>query len=370
MRTVVTGLLVTGSLVTGCPGGPPQDGLRSGAKFSVLGALREVPRPEDDSLLVVQVADLDTALANSGLERDGALDESAWEWMGPLFSFLGHGEPEAPIYVPLPGVFAPESFESLPAVTEELGWSVVDVGAFVEMNSVPGRFSVVTGGFDDKTLAQLPEVADGVVTAGDGEDLQDQRGSTTLARPLGRPLRMAQSGGRIAASLSLPAVQEWVAGPEDTLADDEELAAVATGLDDSGATTAYLGREGSRRSTHVFRSAPDVAASMQARSAELVGDPFDVVGIGWAAPDGETEITVAYCFDSPAAAEQATGVLADLWRDGTSLLLEQPFSDQFTFADSESAGRVALVHLGLTEGTSTGEILGMLRSGELVFLHQ
>lgn len=190
----------------------------------MLGALREVPRPEDDSLLVVQVGDLDTAIAHSGLARDGALDETAWEWMGPLFSFLGHRGPEAPIYVPLPGVFPPRSFQSLPALREELGWSVVDVDAFVEMNAVPGRFSVLAGGFDDQTLAHLPEVADGVVTAGGGEDLEDQTGSATPARRLGRPLRMAQSDGRIAASLTLPAVQEWVGGPEDTLADDEDLA--------------------------------------------------------------------------------------------------------------------------------------------------
>lgn len=79
MRTGVAGLLVTGLLVTGCSGGPPADGLRSGEEFSVLGALREVPRPEDDSLMVVQVGDLATAITDSGLERDGALDGSAWE---------------------------------------------------------------------------------------------------------------------------------------------------------------------------------------------------------------------------------------------------------------------------------------------------
>lgn len=171
-------------------------------------------------------------------------------------------------------------------------------------------------------------------------------------------------------SLATPGVQEWLEGPERTLADDEELAAVAAVLDDGGATTAYLSREGSRSAAHALRSAPDVAARAQARVAELVADPFDVVGIGWAAPDGETEITVAYCFDSPDAAERATGVLADLWRDGESLLIGEPYSDQFIFADSESAGRVAVVHLGLTEGTSTGEVLGLLQSGELVFLHQ
>lgn len=101
-----------------------------------------------------------------------------------------------------------------------------------------------------------------------------------------------------------------------------------------------------------------------------MADPFDVVGIGWSASEGEGEITVAYCFDSPQAAERATDVLTELWRDGKSLLIGEPFSDQFTFAASESAGRVALVHLGLTEGTSTGEILAVLQSGELVFLHQ
>ncbi len=145
---------------------------------------------------------------------------------------------------------------------------------------------------------------------------------------------------------------------------------MAAGLDDGGATTAYLARGTSHSSTDVFRGAPDFAASVEGRSAELVADAFDVVGIGWAAPDGETEITVAYCFDSPAAAERATGVLADLWRDGKSLAIEEPFSRHFIFADSESAGRVALVHLALTEGTSPDEILGMLESRELVFLHR
>lgn len=370
MRARVAGLLVTGLQVTGCTGGAPQDGLRSGAEFSVLGALREVPRPEDDSLLVVQVGDLDTALAHSGLERDGALDETAWEWMGPLFHFLGHGEPEAPIYVPLPDVLSPGPIDSLSAVDDELGWSVVDVDAFVSMNTPGANFSVVVGEFDEQTLGHLPEVADGVVTAGHGADNEPQSGASTVARRLGRPLRMAQSENRIAASLTLPAVEEWIGGAEDTMAGDEELAAVAAVIDDAGATTAYLARGTSHSAAHVFRSAPDFAARLQARTDELVADPFDVVGIGWAAPDGAPEITVAYCFDSPEAAGRATGVLADLWREGKSLLIEEPFSDQFTFAGSESAGRVALVHLGLTEGTSTGEILGMLQSGELVFIHQ
>ncbi|MGI8947964.1 MAG: hypothetical protein ACR2FV_08340, partial [Ornithinimicrobium sp.] len=266
MRAGVAGLLVTGLLVTACAGDPAREGLRSGEEFSVLGALREVPRPEDDSLLVVQVGDLDTAIAHSGLARDGALDETAWEWMGPLFSFLGHRGPEAPIYVPLPGVFPPRSFQSLPALREELGWSVVDVDAFVEMNAVPGRFSVRAGGFDDQTQAHLPEVADGVVTAGGGEDLEDQTGSATPARRLGRPLRMAQSDGRIAASLTLPAVQEWVGGPEETPWRTTRISpAVAAGLDDGGATTAYLARGTSHSSTDVFRGAPDFAASVEGR---------------------------------------------------------------------------------------------------------
>lgn len=104
--------------------------------------------------------------------------------MGPLFQFLGHGEPEAPIYSSLPGVISTESLQSLPEVTEELGWSVVDVDAFVEPSTASGRLSVVTGGFDNETLANLPEVTEGVVTAGDGDDTETQTGSSTAARRL------------------------------------------------------------------------------------------------------------------------------------------------------------------------------------------
>lgn len=71
------------------------------------------------------------------------------------------------------------------------------------------------GDFDEETLAGLAGGRGGVATAGEGEDLSVHQGAVTVARPLGRPLRMAQDGSVQVASPSTGLARQWLAGEPD-----------------------------------------------------------------------------------------------------------------------------------------------------------
>ena len=127
-------------------------------------------------------------------------------------------------------------------------------------------------------------------------------------------MRLAWDGDRIAASLSTPFVQQWLAGPDETLADDGALAAVATALDEADVVAAVL--------SHVepgfdqLGSGQPISSEVLAELQGVVQDPvpfapFDAVGFGWNAVDGEAAITVAYHFSS---AEMAADSVASLER--------------------------------------------------------
>ena len=181
-------------------------------------------------------------------------------------------------------------------------------------------------------------------------------------------MRLAWDGDRIAASFSTPFVQQWLAGPDETLADDAALAAVATALDEADVVAAVL--------TRVEPGFDQLGSGLPISSevlAELVQDqvplaPFDAVGFGWNAVDGEAAITVAYHFSSADEAADSVASLERLYREGSSLVTNQPISESVTIEDIAAAGDVVSVSLSLPDDSRPQVIYDMLLRRDLPFI--
>jgi hypothetical protein len=325
--------------------------------------------------LLIQTGDLAAATELSELERPVEADPDAVaRWIGPLTGLpLGDVEdPEfAPLFVPLGHVFNHQQLSDVAEYDEAVGWSVVDVDAFVEYSTPPNMFAVVSGDFDDATLNPgLVEVSDEVVSYGEGDDGEQNPEQPNPLDGLGRPVRLAQDGDRIAASFSTPYVEEWVAGADETLADDEALSSVAEALDDADVVAAVLTSiEGGLENIGGGSLSPEQLEALEAQIAGQVPPaPFDVVGFGWGVDDGEAVIDVAYHFSSEGDASDAVGSFERLYTDGVSVATREPISDRLTLEDVTADGEVVSVSLTLPEESNPQIIFSMLNSRDLPFL--
>ena len=356
---------------------PPSDGsslhLSSGGDYTVLGALAELPASTETDALLVQTGDLVAATELAALERPSEPDiDAVASWIFPLTG-LPREDEFAPLFVPLGQVFNYQTLADIAQFDDALGWSLIDADAFVEQSTPPESFAVITGDFDESTLnPDLTEVADGVVSYGEGDDFETNlSGDPNPVDRLGRPVRLARDRDRIAASFSTPFVQQWLAGADETLADDAELAAVATALDEADVVAAVLTR---------VESGFDQLGSSQPLSSEVVAQlqdrfqnqvpsaPFDAVGFGWNVLDGEAAITVAYHFSSAEEAADSVASLERLYREGESLVTRQPISELVTIEDIVAAGDVVSVSLSVPDDSRPQVIYDMLLRRDVPFV--
>lgn len=301
----------------------------SGGDFSVMAALGEVPAGLEGP---IEMGDIVAALEVVGLTRTDSIDgESVLGWIRPITGAPGDDGP-SPVFVPIPEELGLSRMQFVDEFHDELGWSVVNVDWFVAAGDPPTRFAVAGGQFDDTALDGLSEVADGVVTAGEGDDYFVDIANRTTARPLGDPLRLARSGDRIAMSKSTPLVETWLRGG-DTLADDPDLAAIAGALDDVGVVGAFL-HAGEGRSGAVS------------------------IGLGWSV-DGETPVvTVVHRFGAEASADDV--------RSEWESALENPALSGLELGDVSVDGETAVVTLRVTDGPPS-RVLNMMYDRSLPF---
>jgi hypothetical protein len=362
------GMCLVAMTVGACGG--EADRLGTGENYSVRGALAELPASVDDGEMTIFSADLEAATRLSGLERPRSLDDGLLEWVGQLTGGSTDGAP-APVFIPLAEVFNPAQLAEHDEFEAELGWSLLDSNAFVEEVSSPRTFAVVEGDFgQDPVNPELLSVADGVVSAGEGEDLAVDAERRTVARPLGAPLRLAQQGSRIAAGTSTDEVAEWGAGPEETLADDEALASVAAALDEADVVSAVV----------VSGVTMDLGSAVGEGAPPAViedyGDlvpsaAFEDVGIGWGADDeGAAEATIAFRFADSEAAAAALPVFERQFAEGQLIQSRQPLDEQLRLERAESDGPVAVLSLSVLDGTPPGLLLDLLHRRDLPFVHQ
>lgn len=341
-------LAVLASVLVGCSD-DDADGLRSGDGFSVEAALAELPMPPDDAgtNVTVTVADLAAAAdANDAGERPAADDENIGRW---LLAATGTAAPSdrddlPPVYVPPADVLGSHRSSPLAEVEDELGWSVLDVAALAEVSAPPFRFGVVTGevGEGSFTAAGLEPDDDGIVSVGEGEDGEVDHEGVSAARPLGTPLRMAADGDRVALSTSTDAVAGWVDGGATSLADDDDLRAIAAALDDTGAVAAYL--------TVV---------------PERWG--YRALGIGWSVEDGEPRMTLAYAFEGEGAAEAGADQVEAAF-DGVAERTSAPLADLLELDEVRADGTVVVARLRLGPEGRPQAPLELFLQGDALFV--
>lgn len=382
-RRVVVALTAVGLLTAAC-GGSSGDGLGSGEDYSVLGALAELP-PTSEDAFQVQTGDLAAAAELAGIEWPTSLDVEAMDrGIGPLTGGpVMDNWPEAewlPVFVPLPTVTAVGGGHG--ALAQEFhdtaGWSVLDVDSYAEFGPPPNVFTVLSGDFDEATLEDLPEAAEGVHTVGEGEDLTTNPQETTPMSPVGQPTRMAQADGKLAVSGHTDLVQDWVGGDqEETLADHEALAALAGALDESDVVSAMfvVGGNFSLRDGHPLTQSDRlddeaVLEQLEQRMDYLPTHAYDAVAIGWAVEDDEAVITLAYHYASEEVAEEAAGQLETLFTEGEMLHTGAPLTDFYTLDETSSDGRTATARVHVADPRTVSQVPSLLMNRDVPFLHQ
>ncbi len=302
---------VAAALAAGCSS--DDGGSDLGTEFSVSAALAEIPLAAletTDGLIQVVAADLDAAGEVAGVDRPSNPTDrdELIEFLGPMTGLARDDEPMR-VFVPLPQMFTGGAVPQLGEFVAELGFSPGDVSTYVALESPPAMFMVATGVMAPTTL---PEVAPGVTTVGEGDDFQVAPEERTAARPLGRPLRLAESDGRLGLSFETAPLIDWLAGSDGgTLAEDAVCSAIAGRLDEKGVVSAFV-----------------------------VGDesaPYVGVGLGWTA-DGDGALgVIVFGFESEGLAEDNLGRIEGTF-DGDSSVTGQPMSDLLTVDSIEVRG--------------------------------
>lgn len=357
IRMIAGAAVAAGLVVASCGGDDGGgEGLGEGDDYSVAGALAELPASLDNGDVEIMTSDLNAASETAGLERpDDAGDVDALiDWVNPLTGGPVGDQGDQVAYVPVAHVFnLPRGVQGMGEFHDELGWSLVDADSFVEYSLPPARFSVVSGPYDDETLSDdLIELDGGILTNNEGEDGEQDLEGRSAVDDLGRPVRLARDGDRIASSLQTPTVEEWIDGPDETLADDEDLVAVADILDEADVFSAYLVRRESGFSSSVLirdlaQDRDEVVDALGERLEEmgLPPSPFDTVGIGWGADDEGAVITIAYQHDSEEAASENADALEELLTEGLSIQSDRRLSDLYDLVAVETDATIAIVTL-------------------------
>jgi len=337
-------------------------GLVSGDDYSVESALAELPVPPGDDLVTITTADLVTASELTGADRPSEPDAAALRsWVATVTGTQGQeGEPGPKLFIALARGLGADQVDDIDEFEAEVGWSLADVDAFVEQSAPPRQLSVVAGRFHDAAPEgdDVEDLSEGIVTAGEGEDLDQVGDAPTAARPLGQPLRMSRRGDRIAASLTTPEIESWRDGEGETWADDEAMAAVAATLDEAEAVSAVLvGRLPSS----------DTPVAVDGDAAELAS--HDAVGLGWSVADDRATVTVAYHLGSGADVDAASRAAEEAFAEGTSARTGRPISDLVTVEDVATSGPVVVVTLTPAGESWPDAVYEMLLTRDIPFTH-
>lgn len=335
-------------------------------------ALAEVPSGDDASEpFQVTVADLDAATEVGGVQRPDGVEsaediEGISRWLLPLMGVIGPDDSLPPVYL-----YGAESLgmANLGRVDEfdaELGWSVVDVDRYVEFAAPPRRFAVMEGDFGSELDAPgLDPDPAGIITVGEGDELEFDPDQITAARPLGAPLYVALRDGRLATSTTVAPVTTWLEGSGPTLADDDALVDVARALDAGGCVSALMVRAAF---TPPDSPRPLPSQAQAELDATVRWEPFDTVGIGWSADGDHSVVEVVYGFADEQAATDSVDGLRTVWTDGTSFVTNAPFSEYVSVESADVAGRAVTVRLRPSDNGRAQFPLDALFQRDVAFL--
>ena len=296
MRRRACGLTLALTLTlaaTGCSGdGPESTGGDDPGAFSVASALTHLPVPEEESLFLA-VADVAAVREANGLEVP---DFSDTDEVGDYAISMTGALDDTPAMLSLP----PGSELVTPSDQRDtLGFSWMEAEQLAWVEYPPNEFTWTS--YDEPVQAAdgLTDAGDGVLTPADDAGDPDD------------PLLVFTDGSEAVTSRSSADLDSWRSDDAPTLADEEDLAAVAAALDGEGVISAY-----------VIRTVGE--------------DDRSVTGVGWALDDGEPRFVIAY----GAADEDA----ADAAVDGLRADYEEPdVAEQLAVDDVTVEGSVVVV---------------------------
>lgn len=355
------------ALVSGCgtTSQQPSISLTSGDDYSVAGALAEIPAEVAVDQVHVVTSDVAAATVAGGLERPTDA-QGLPQWVQILAGRPTDGKP-SPVFVPWASALHIDRAAQFDEIRTELGWSVLEVDAFVELTAPPSNLLVVAG--DVTVNSELPEVTEGVVTAGAGDELSIDLEDRTPARPLGVPVRMAQQDGRIVATPVTEHAEAWLSGPDETLADHALLAPIADVLDDADVYSAAVMSGHSMELDHESWSAEQREQVLDRVGDAIPAGPFSAVGVGWGIEEDHPVVTIAYLFDSPEAAAGAVAAFESV-PQAESVVHGQPMASLITMHSVTAIESMVVVTASPAQDQSPAIFYDLLRQRDLPFVHQ
>ncbi len=309
---------------------------------SASALLAQVPREsrDGDGPIQLQYGDVIAATALAGVDRPSDLDDDQelFRWLRPLTGFSLEDDETALVALSLPELVQPNKADQQADFRDEMGWSVLDIDAFIASDRPPSRLLVIQGSVDTDEVDKAAGPAnDGVWQVGDGDDFSINAKERTIARPLGQPLHEATHNGLFAVSTSSATIDSWVGGGE-SMADDPGFRAVAAALDRGGVYTAFM------------------------LSADGDGDavnPFDTIAVGMTVEEDTPVAYFVYHYADAATAKLAATTIAEIL-EGSSLRTNAPWSEFFAASNIVVEDDVVVAILPLVEGRQPGGIVNIL----------
>jgi hypothetical protein len=355
-------MVMVGASCSGDDGGNESSG-----DFSVAELLAEIPEPTLDDGYTLTASDIDRAaeLANAERPSDDADVDEILDWALAISGVRADEGEGNPVAVLFPQAVNETRLAQIDEFRDELGWSLLQVSSFIELNLPPVRFTAMEGSFDtDEIDDALGEADDGIWSVG-GEDFETDVANVSATRPLGESLRLAENDGVLAVSRSTPPIEEWVEDDNDTVAEDDAIVAVAKALDDSEVYTAMI-LDGDTLSIGGAATTPEQLEQLE----ETALQPFDVLGAGLSVDDdGNAIATFVYHHDDEDTAEENAARLEDLIEDGASLINQQPLSERFDLVDVTVDGTTVTMTLQLADDALARQVFSMVFAQDIIATH-
>ena len=369
LRMCLAPLVLTAVALASCTGNDGEDdGNRGGGSIeSLLGEIPAAANTEPANLTIV-AGNLDRAAELAGVtpfEADTTTDEML-ENITLLTGIPRDGKP-AIVSMLLPDAVAPRSLSENDEIRDELGWSIVNVNSFIELQSLPYRFAVLRADVAADDIDDAVGASENGIWSLGGADLEQNLRDITPARRLGDSLRMALDDDLLAVSRTTPPIREWLDGADETLADDEALSSIAKALDEADVYSAML-VVGDFSIVAALGGRGSLEQLEQILADSALINPFDALGAGLSVVDDEPLGTFVYRFGSEADAKAAVESVRAVFEDGTSFVSNQPLSDMFEVRSVEANGDVVVATSSFRDARP-GVVWQMINARDLPTAH-
>jgi len=341
-------------------------------EYSVAALLGALPVVEDRGRFTISTGSFDAAARLGGLTRPapGATDEEVRAFQSAVTGYVGPTKPATTVAALVPEMqqngFDPEL---QPDFAKAVGWSITDVDDFVSDVEPPNTFSVLDGTFDTGAIdAAMGPKKDGI-WAQPGEDLRTSLDTKNAADRLGRPVRMAGDGTRIAFGLTTARMTGWANGTGPTMADDAAAMQVAAVLDDADVYSAYLLRGVSGPPPFNVLRTDGPGSSSGTADELLLPTYFDTVGVGLTVVDGKPKAVLVYHHADEKSATENVEAITEIAQSGKFFRDNALVSTRLTLDGVVATGTTSVATFSFTEGTGPNFLWQLVLTADVLVVH-